>query len=175
MPNVEIELNPVSFITVGTVGPRGKRLFYLQAGDSSQLVSLVIEKEQARALAEALREMLDDLMKREGAKLQTDTPDMSHMNMDLREPIEAHFRVAQMGLGYDEERDMVVLVAQELVIPEGEGAEGEPSDLPTRQPGVARFWGTRQQLRALSLHAAHIVKQGRVDPQSNGRVLFYWT
>jgi uncharacterized repeat protein (TIGR03847 family) len=172
MPNVEIELNPVSFITVGTVGPRGKRLFYLQAGDGSQLISLIIEKEQARALAEALREMLDDLMKREGAKLQNDTPDMSHMNMDLREPIEAHFRVAQMGLGYDEERDMVVLVAQELVIPEG---EGESSDLPTHQPGVARFWGTRQQLRALSLHAAHVVKQGRVDPQSNGRVLFYWT
>jgi uncharacterized repeat protein (TIGR03847 family) len=180
MPNVEIELNPVSFITIGTVGPRGKRLFYLQAGDGNQLVSLVIEKEQARALSEALREMLDDLMKREGAKLENDTPDMSHMNMDLREPIETHFRVAQMGLGYDEERDMVVLVAQELVIPEGEGAEAEgiesePSDLPSRQPGVARFWGTRQQLRALSLHASHIVKQGRVDPQSNGRVLFYWT
>jgi uncharacterized repeat protein (TIGR03847 family) len=168
MANVEIELNPVDFITVGTVGPKGKRLFHLQAGRGSQIVSLVIEKEQARALGEAIGELLDDLMKQH-SDISSDAVDLKAFNMDLREPIEPQFRVAQMGLGYDEDRDLIVLVAQELIVP----AEGQDPDL--IQPGVVRFWGTRQQMRALSSHTMEVVKQGRADPKSNGRLLYYWT
>jgi uncharacterized repeat protein (TIGR03847 family) len=169
MANVEIELNPVDFITVGTVGPKGKRLFHLQAGRGSQIVSLVIEKEQARALAEAVSELLDDLM-RQHTDISSDAIDLKGLNMDLREPIEPQFRVAQMGLGYDEDRDLiVVLVAQELIVP----AEGQDPAL--IQPSVVRFWGTRQQMRALSSHTMEVVKQGRADPKSNGRLLYYWT
>ena len=62
MPNKEIELNPVDFITVGTIGPKGQRIFHLQGGKDKQLVSLIIEKEQAWALSEAIREMLEDLL-----------------------------------------------------------------------------------------------------------------
>jgi len=169
MANVEIELNPIDFITVGTVGPKGRRLFHLQAGRGAQIVSLIIEKEQARALAEALGELLDDLTKQRGAALPPDTVDLSKLNMDLREPIEPTFRVAQMGLGYDEDRDLVVLVAQELIVLE----EGQDPELV--QPGVVRFWGTRQQMRALNLHTLEVVRQGRADPRSNGRLLYYWT
>src|SRR5437762_7174437 len=107
MANVEIELNPVDFITVGTVGPKGKRLFHLQAGRGTQIVSLVIEKEQARALGEAVGELLDDLI-RQHTEISSDAVDLKNFNMDLREPIEPQFRVAQMGLGYDEDRDLVV-------------------------------------------------------------------
>jgi len=89
--------------------------------------------------------------------------------MDLREPIEPQFRVAQMGMGYDEDRDLVVLVAQELITPE----EGQDPDL--IQPSMVRLWGSRQQMRALSLHAMEIVRQGRADPKHNGRLLYYWT
>lgn len=169
MASVEIELNPVDFITVGTVGPKGKRLFHLQAGHGSQMVSLNIEKEQARALAEAITELLDDLLRTRADSLSSDRVEMSTFNMELREPIEPQFRVAQMGLGYDEDRDLVVLVAQELIALD----EGQDPDL--AQPSVARFWGTRKQLRALSLHTFDVVKQGRADPKSNGRLLYYWT
>jgi uncharacterized repeat protein (TIGR03847 family) len=88
--------------------------------------------------------------------------------MDLREPIEPVFRVAQMGLGYDEERNMVVLVAQELIAVE----EGEDPDLVN--PGIVRMWGSRLQMRALSQHAMEIVQQGRADPKMNGRLVYYW-
>src|SRR5258706_3205822 len=167
MPNVEIELNPVDYVTVGTVGPKGRRLFHIQGGKTSQIVTLTIEKEQARALAEAVTELLDDLG-RQHVELASDVPDLSTYNMDLREPIEPEFRVAQMGLGYDEDRDMVILVAQELIVAE----EGQDPDL---KPRVVRLWCTRQQMRALSTYTLDVVRQGRADPKSNGRILYYWT
>jgi len=169
MANAEIELDPIDFITVGTVGPKGRRLFHLQAGKGSQVVSLIIEKEQARRLGEALSELLDDLNRQHGDKLSPDTADRTTWNMDLREPIEPGFRVGQMGVGYDDDRDMVILVAQELVTLE------EGQDVEQARPGIARFWGTRQQMRALSAQTNEVVRQGRADPKSNGRLLYYWT
>jgi uncharacterized repeat protein (TIGR03847 family) len=169
MTNIEIELNPVDFITVGTVGPKGRRLFHLQAGRGAQIVSLTIEKEHARALSEAIVDMLQDLKERDSARFGNEKVDMNRMNMDLREPIEPEFRVSQMGLGYDETNDLIILVARELVILE------ENQDPEEVQAGVARFWATREQMLALALHSGEVVKAGRVDPQSNGRLLYYWT
>jgi len=168
MPNTEIELNPVDFITVGTIGPKGQRIFHLQAGKDEQLVSLIIEKEQAWALSEALRELIDDLEKRYPETSETTPLDLSKMDMDLREPIEPLFRVAQMGLGYDEERNMVVLVAQELV------ALDEDADPDLVNPGIVRMWGNRAQMRALSTYTMEVVQQGRADPKMNGRLVYYW-
>ena len=50
MPNLEIELKPVDFVTIGTIGTKGQRMFHLQAGQSNQLITLLIEKEQASIL-----------------------------------------------------------------------------------------------------------------------------
>lgn len=173
MPNYEIELNPVDFITVGTVGPKGQRVFHLQAGKGDQIVSLVIEKEQAWALSEAIKEMIADL---ETRFPQTGPRTSDPVNMDLREPIEPLFRVAQMGLGYDEDRDLIVLVAQELVITGDEvDEEDEEEDDDEVEPGVVRLWSTREQMRSLSEHSGHTVKSGRPDPKQNGRLVYYWT
>jgi uncharacterized repeat protein (TIGR03847 family) len=166
MPNTEIDLNPVDFITVGTVGPKGQRVFHLQAGKGSQVVSLIIEKEQAWALSEAIRELVDDLDQRFPDDEVGEIPDL---NMELRDPLEPMFRVAQMGLGYDEDRRMVVLVAQELVQLE------EDVDPDAVQPGVVRMWCSRSQMRALSAHATATVQAGRPDPKQNGRLVYYWT
>lgn len=170
---VDIELRSTDFVTIGTIGPKGQRVFYLQAGEEERLVSMVIEKEQSWALSEALREMIDDLDKRYEAETQVD---LSKIDMELREPIEPVFRVAQMGLGYDEDRDRVVLVAQELVASEGEDEIdlGLGSDL-EKAPGVVRMWCSREQMRALSLHAMEMVRSGRADPRQNGRLVYYWT
>lgn len=168
MTPIEIELNPVDFITIGTIGPKGQRVFHLQGGKDSQIVSLVIEKEQAWALSEAINELLDDLSARfpEEDLLSVD---LSKIDMDLREPIEPVFRVSQMGLGYDEDHQKIVLVAQELV------AQGSDEEADNVEPGIVRLWCDRIQMRALCEHAISTVQSGRADPRQNGRVVYYWT
>lgn len=166
MPGHEILLDPVDFVTVGTIGPKGRREFYLQAGKGIEMVTLLIEKQQAQALADAIDEILENLSERfPGGQESESNPD--EWDMALREPIESLFRVAQMGLGYDEVRDLVLLVAQELVT--------EESSLVEPQPQVVRMWGTRTQMRALSQHAQSVVSKGRTNPKSNGYMTYYWT
>ncbi|NDJ59744.1 MAG: DUF3090 family protein [Chloroflexi bacterium] len=166
MANIEIELDPVDFITVGTIGPKGQRVFHLQAGKDDQIVSMVIEKEQAWALSEAIKELIDDLDERHP---ELGTSGRGLGNMELRDPVEPVFRVAQMGLGYDEDRDMVVLVAQELIIVD------EDEDPDAVEPSIVRMWCNRDQMRALSEHAMDTVQSGRPDPKQNGRLVYYWT
>jgi uncharacterized repeat protein (TIGR03847 family) len=169
MPRIEIELNPIDFITIGTIGPKGQRIFHLQAGKMGRIVTLVIEKEQSWALSEAISELIVDIADRY-PDTAMDIDDISDWDMDLREPIETVFRVAQMGLGYDEDSNMVVLVAQELVVPR----PGDEDDIDEIEPGIVRFWGTREQLQALSLRAMEMVQSGRPDPRQNGRLVYYW-
>ena len=168
MAGKEIELNPVDFITIGTIGPRGQRIFHLQSGQGRQLVSLIIEKEQARALSEAIREMLEDLEKRSPDALGSNV-NLSGVDMDLREPIEPVFRVAQMGLGYDEDHDLVVLVAQELV------STTDLDELSETEPGVVKLWCKRDQMALLCEQALEVVNSGRADPKQNGRLVYYWS
>lgn len=164
----EIELNPIEFITIGTVGPKGKRQFNLQGGTpEGKIVTLIMEKEQARRLAEAVNELLDELKRR-----KPDTPEptvnLNQLDMDLRDPIEPEFRISQMGLGYDDDVDRVILVVEELVIP------SEESEFSETEPSVVRFWGTREQYRALAIHTLKVVDLGRPDPNQNGYTIYYW-
>jgi uncharacterized repeat protein (TIGR03847 family) len=147
MSEFTYDLDAVSRITAGAVGPKGQRVFYVQARRGTRLISLVAEKEQVRALADAIERLLDGLAERNPRLATSD--DMFVADMSLEEPIEPEFRVSQMGLGYDNERDMVVLLVQG--VSEEEEAEG-----PT-----ARFSATRPQMRALSIHAGQVVQAGR--------------
>ncbi|MFP4323482.1 MAG: DUF3090 family protein [Anaerolineales bacterium] len=167
-PGTEIELDQIDFLTAGTVGPKGKRTFHIQAGQDDRLVTLTLEKEQTRLLAEAITELLDDLKERHPDGSEPNV-NLSMWDMNLRDPVDPLFRVAQIGLGFDDVRNMVVLVAQELIF----GEEDDPALAP--QPNIVRLWGTREQYRALSLHAARVVEKGRADPKQNGRIIYYWT
>lgn len=181
MPGVEIELKNVDFVTIGTIGPKGRRVFYLQAGYDNRLVSLVVEKEQSWALSEAINELIEDLDTRYETDILHSDVDFSEIDMDLREPIEPVFRVSQMGLGYDEDQEKIVLVAQELVIPEASDDDLlglnniSDDDDDAENPGVVRLWCSSDQMHTLSAQAMRIVKSGRADPKQNGRLVYYWT
>lgn len=158
MARTELELNPVQFITIGTIGPKGRRVFHLQAGHDNKLVSFTIEKEQAWALSEAINEFIIELDER--LDLSTEV-EMASLDMDLREPIEPYFRVSQMSLAFEEDSDYIILIAEEFA------EEGEEAD-------IVRMWCTREQMYALSIQAMDMVESGRPNPRQNGRILYYW-
>ncbi len=167
MADSEIEIRPADFLTVGTVGPRGKRVFYIQGAGGGQLISLILEKIQVEALAAAINELMEDLHARQPLPGDEDPIDLADFNMELRDPIQPEFRVAQIGLGYDEASDLIVIVTQELLVSD--------SDIDFAEPRTVRFWCSRPLVRALAMYAETVVERGRPDPQKNGRIHYYWT
>ena len=144
---MELDLNPVTRITYGAIGPPGKRVFYLQARKDDQLVTLIVEKQQVQTLAIGLERFLGDLAQR-NPDLPAASADYQQAEMSLEEPIEPKFRVGQIGLGYDEASDRVVLVARELADE-------------TQESEVIRFWCSRSQLRAMCQWGLEVASQGR--------------
>ncbi|WP_129671203.1 DUF3090 family protein [Candidatus Chloroploca sp. Khr17] len=147
MSEFTYDLDAVQRITAGAVGPRGQRVFYVQARRGARLITLAAEKEQVRALAEAISRLLDTLAEKNPRLTTSD--DLFIADMSLEEPLEPEFRVAQMGLGYDAERDLVILLAQGL------------EDDDESEPPTARLSASRPQMRALAIHAAQVVAAGR--------------
>jgi uncharacterized repeat protein (TIGR03847 family) len=148
MPEFTYDFDPVTRITAHAVGVPGQRVFYLQARRDRELISLIAEKEQISALVQAINQLLEDLVDKN--PLLSSSDDMMQVSdMSLEEPLESKFRIAQMGLGYDSDRDMVILVVQ-----------GD-ADSDDEVPPTARFSATRDQMRMLSEHAARVVAQGR--------------
>lgn len=143
-----VDFNPVSRITIGTVGPPGQRTFLLQASQGTATITLKLEKEQAKVLASSILELLDELdQKYPRPQSKFDQPLSS--DLMLQEPMDPVFVVGQIGLGYDQEQDAIVLVVQEI---EFEGLE---------KPATARFWATRPQMKAMSNRALEVADQGR--------------
>lgn len=141
----DFELDPVSFITIGTIGPPGERTFFLQAAKGEQVVSVVIEKEHASALAASVKRLLMALAEAYPEELR----DLEAKSgaMELRQPVEPVFRASELGIGVEEHRHLIVLVAHERV-----------SDEPGQR---ARFFGTYAQMLALAQQALEVVERGR--------------
>jgi uncharacterized repeat protein (TIGR03847 family) len=163
--NQSFDLDAPDHFTTGAVGPQGERVFYIQGRQDARLVTLKSEKEQVRALATYLAQMLD--------KLPT-ASEPAPASVDLLEPIEAAWPVASLGLGWDEDRQRIIVVAESTVEEEGEEA------------ATARFVITRAQATAFVERAEALIKAGRpicpmcsqpkdpgghVCPRSNGHVV----
>ena len=131
----------VDLLTVGTLGPKGQRVFYLQCVAHGEIVSLKFEKGQASALAEYLDKMLKELPGADAGELPRD--------LDMREPVIEAWAIGALGIAYDERGDRVILVAEELV--EDEDSAG----------ASARFSLTRPQVLALVARARAVVAAGR--------------
>src|SRR5215510_4848209 len=101
--------SPDSFIC-GAVGQPGQRTFYLQAAKGSQVVSVALEKAQVAILAERLATLL--LALRQGGVEISEQSDQSEPQ--LAEPVVEQFRVGTLTLGWDGDRERVVIEAREL-------------------------------------------------------------
>ncbi len=143
------ELDPVTKLTAGAVGEPGARTFYVQGRSAAQLVTLLAEKEQVRALAVSITQMLEAVPATEDAP---DSEAVTPGDLALEEPLVPEWRIGPMALHYDDARDRITLIASEL-IDEEEGSDTEAA--------TARFVATRAQARALAEHAEGVVEAGR--------------
>jgi len=150
MAPLEFEIKPVMKITTDAIGEPGNRIFYLQAKSDDQIVTLIIEKQQVQSLAIGVEQFLLDLQNRH-PNLPQASFDYIESEMQLEKPFEPVFRIGQLGLGYDEETDLLILVAHESQT--DEEAEGEGA--------IARFWCTRSQIRTMCHWGLELASRGR--------------
>jgi uncharacterized repeat protein (TIGR03847 family) len=152
------DLDPVTRLTADAIGTPGQRTFYLQAASGADQVTLLVEKEQVRRLAESLESWLPEL-----AADRPEDPEEARVaeagELALSEPLEPEFRVGQLSLSYDPERDRVVVVATELL--PGDEQPEEPAPEPEPEPQTVRLVVTRPQLRVLARHGSQVVARGR--------------
>jgi uncharacterized repeat protein (TIGR03847 family) len=144
------ELDPVDRITAGAVGPPGNRTFFLQGRGGPTLITLRIEKQQL----ELLSAWVVDMLYRVGAETGEGPPEEE---MALEEPVEPRWRAGRLSLGYEEDRDMMFLEAEEMV--ESEDAEEVQAEEVNAE--VVRFWASREQMMALARHGAAVCAAGR--------------
>ena len=160
MDRPEINWDETHVFTTGTVGPRGRRVFFLQARNAGQVVSLKLEKQQVAGLAEFLDRMLDDLPPVSDNESNNATDEES-----FDDPGEPDWVIGNLGVTYQQSSDRLILFAEELVRDE---------DI---QPAHARFPLSRAQVVTFVARARVLIEAGRdacplcgapLDPTTDG-------
>lgn len=152
MPQDDIVLDPVDHLTVDALGKPGQRIFYIQAIKETRKITLIIEKIQLQSLLEGINEFLDEIQKRFP---KTTEPEVSFQEDDMHilPPVDPLFRAGDIGLAYDETRDLGCIFAREIQLSEEERR-------------MVRFWCSRTQLIAVARWGAIIIRHGRsICPQ----------
>ena len=154
MPSSEILLDPVDHITVDAIGSPGNRVFYIEGRKNGEVISLIIEKVQLLSLIEGVDDFLDQIKEKFPDRPVLEV-EFSEKDMQIQPPVDPKFRVGEMGLGFDADRDIVTIIAREMAF-DGEEETGN----------VVRYGCTRQQLLALARWGAIVVERGRpICPQ----------
>ena len=143
-------------VTAGAIGPAGQRVFYLQARQGGQVVSLRLEKQQVAALCEYLAGILNDL-----ATVTEAIPS----DLSLIEPVVPEWVTGALAVAYEEADDRILLVAEEFVPDDDEDEEADEPLAALEEDGppaaIARFRLTRAQVHAMVTHASRVVSAGR--------------
>lgn len=159
MSRINIDLNPVTHITIDAIGQPGERVFYLQGRNDSQEITLLVEKFQVQTLALAIENLMSELREKM-PDLVNASPDYEEEEMLLDPPLDPLFRVGELSLGYDPGQDLMILIAKEVPVDLPDGEEETPSEI--------RFWCTRSQLWALARWGIELASRGRPVWPSTG-------
>jgi uncharacterized repeat protein (TIGR03847 family) len=150
MPQNEIDIHPATHITTDAIGQPGSRIFYIQGWQGERTITLIVEKAQIQSLAIGYEQFLEEIHKK-----YPDLPEASaeydEEKMHIHSPVDPLFRMGEVSLGYETEKDQVVLTARELLTENQNPEDGS----------VVRFWCTRAQLRALCAWGIEVVGHGR--------------
>jgi uncharacterized repeat protein (TIGR03847 family) len=150
MPRFEIDVDPADHITADAIGVPGDRTFYLQAWQETRTITVLIEKVQLQSLAVGIEQFLGQVST-ENPDLPEASADYEEAHMRINPPLEPIFRAGEIGLGYDSDRDLVVIITREIL------ADGDDPE----EAAAIRFWCTRSQARALARWGMEVVNRGR--------------
>jgi uncharacterized repeat protein (TIGR03847 family) len=160
VPRQVFEFDPPDRFVAGTVGEPGERVFFLQASVAGRLTSVALEKQQVRALAERVEELLDEVLRRSGGTAPV--PAVAPVELDdlapLDSPLTEDFRVGTMALAWDEEGERVVIEAG-AAAEEGEEAADLEDD--ENGPDLLRVRLSGSVARAFAKRALAVVQAGR--------------
>ena len=155
MPRFEIDVDPCDHITADAIGKPGQRVFYIQAYQDQRTITIIIEKAQLHSLAIGIEQFLAQVNE-QNPTITEASGDYVEEVMRINPPVDPLFRVGEIGLGYDKERDLIVLFAKEILT-----EEDDPETA-----AVIRFWATRTQVRMLSRWGMEVISRGRpICPQ----------
>jgi uncharacterized repeat protein (TIGR03847 family) len=155
-----IELDSVDALGAGAVGEPGQRAFYIQARSESAQLTVLVEKEQVALLAAEAVAFLDRI----ADQYPEDLVRLPDAVAELREPMVPLFRARMIGLGFDPERELVLIELREHSDDEDDDEDDDEVVAPPvdREEGyVARIYATRSQVRAMAAHGAGVVAAGR--------------
>ena len=144
MERPEIAWDDTDAFTAGTVGPLGRRVFFIQARRAGQVVSLKLEKQQVAGLADFLDGLMGDL-----PPIDEPVSEIVETAAEFDDPVEADWVVGSLGITYQQSTDRLVLIAEELLRDE---------DL---LPAQARFPMRRELVAAFIVRARQLVAAGR--------------
>lgn len=149
MSNHLLIFQPATILRVNAIGEPGERTFFLQGGDADNLVTLLVEKVQVQVMTVGVIRMIDGI-ETEQFDLEKSLARYDEAEMQLVLPVDPLFRVEEVALGYDQEKDLVLLQVSE----EGSGDDRQQ----------VMFWVTREKMRGLALWALELANRGRSDP-----------
>ncbi|HEX5588970.1 MAG TPA: DUF3090 family protein [Candidatus Limnocylindrales bacterium] len=177
MPRRAFVFDPPDRFVAGTIGAPGNRTFFLQAREGGRVVSVVLEKAQVAVLAERLGRLLLELDQRGIAELEpVKLPDDV---APLDEPLNEAFRAGTLTLGWDGERDRILIEARAQTEDEDDPEEMEAlEDLEDDPdgPDLFRVRISAEAARTFVERAMRVVRAGRppcplcgnpLDPQGH--------
>jgi uncharacterized repeat protein (TIGR03847 family) len=157
-----IELETVDVLGAGAVGVPGERAFFIQARNDAAQLTVLVEKEQVALLATEAVAFLD--------RIADEFPEdaVPPAAAELQEPTVPLFRARLIGLGFDPERELVLIELREHAAsaedddpPEELSVTEGPLESTDEDGYVARIYATRPQVRAMAAHGALAVTAGR--------------
>lgn len=133
------DFSDVDGFTCGTVGPKGRRVFFLQVREGDVQASLKMEKQQVAALAKFLGEMLADIERKRAGEEEPRPPQATPEEANFREPEGPDWVVGTIGAAYEESNSRIILWIEELTGEEDDDDEAASARIALRPGQVAGF------------------------------------
>ncbi|HPZ49142.1 MAG TPA: DUF3090 domain-containing protein [Propionibacteriaceae bacterium] len=155
--------DPDRFVT-GTLGEPGARVFYLQARQDGRIVSVVVEKEQVRAMADHFDTTLEQVARLDDEVEIPPARDTARDLAPLELPLVEEFRVGTIGIGWDTSSRRFFLELSSVVEVE---STNDPVDLlaavtePPEPDESLTILLTPEQARDFVPRARYFVQAGR--------------